>query len=262
MESTESKESNGKGLATTTNSSKDVSHMPSLTAFLKPTADYAGIALRDYVKEKVENLKAKKRKKNVQQHMESVGVILGEPLNYDEESIGSIKQLDLFDEWLDGAQDIDLEDETLAKLWQGLLLEIVQGKSKNRLLISTLKQLESHEVELLLNFNKRRVFHPKDSESRFILKKLKKLELIESDLSYLTLIGVSYVMMIALFISMPSFEMFFSEKINAVQLGLISIIPVAAIYSRLPKYKASWLGKRLLNTAPKSPKSPKTDKNA
>jgi len=250
MESTDSSKLENKELSSTSSSNKEISYTPSLTSFLKPTADYLGLTLRDYVKEKVETLKAKKRKENVQEHMENVGVILGEPLSYDEEGINSIKQLDLFDEWLDGAQDINPEDETLAKLWQGLLLEIVEGNSKNRLLISTLKQLESHEAELLLKFKNRRVFHPKGSESRFILKKLKRLDLVEFDWSYIAIIGIGYVMMIAMFIAFPSFNSFFSNQFNIIQIGLISIIPVAMSIAMLPKYKASWLGKKLLSVSP------------
>ena len=250
MESPEDQTKNNKELPAAT---KNVSMTPSITSFLKPTADYLGLALKDYVKDKVESLKAKKRKENVQAHMQSVGVIIGEPLNYDEETIDNIKQLNLFDDWLDGAQDVNPNDEILAKLWQGLLKEIVEGKSRNKVLISTLKSLESHEAELLLKFKNRRLFHPKDSESRYILKKLRRLELIDFDWSFITIIGISYLMAIAMFITIPTFNNIFGETFGVLQLGLMSIIPVAMSISIIPKYRASWLGRRLLDIAPELP---------
>lgn len=230
---------------------KGLSVTPSLTSFLKPTADYLGTELRDYVKDKVEGLKAKKRKSNVQAHMHVVGIQLGIPLNYDEESLEAIPQLELFDDWIGGAQEVDPRDETLAKLWQGLLLEIVQGKSKNRVLINTLKSLDSHEAELLLKFKGRRLFHPKGNEERFILRKLKSLELIEFDWTFLAILGISYVMAIVMFVSIPDMgELAFGKPFNLLQLSLISILPVATMAALVPKYKTSWLGKRLLDAAP------------
>lgn len=230
---------------------KGLSLTPTLTSFLKPTADYLGNELRDYVKVKVENLKAKKRKANVQSHMHVVGVQLGIPLNYDEESLDNIPQLELFDEWIEGAQEVDPSDEVLAKLWQGLLLEIVQGKSKSKVLIETLKSLESHEAELLLRFRGRRIYHPKGNEERFILRKLKSLELIEFDWAFLAMLGISYAMAIAIFTTVPELSKPFESTFSLFQLGLLSIIPAAAMAAVIPKYRLSWLGKRLLEFCPK-----------
>lgn len=230
---------------------KGLSITPTLTAFLKPTADYLGSELRDYVKFKVESLKTKKRKRNVQFHMHEVGVLLGIPLNYDEESLDNIPQLELFDEWIEGAQEVDPNDEVLAKLWQGLLLEIVQGKSKNKVLIKTLKSLESHEAELLLKFKGRRIYHPKSNEERFVLRKLKSLELIEFEWVFLTVLGISYGMVIAIFTVIPGLSKLLAPTINLFQLGLLSTIPIAVMIAIIPKYRASWLGKRLLEFSPK-----------
>lgn len=36
---------------------------PAITSLLKPTTEYLGIEIRDYVKEKIQNLKTKKDKK-------------------------------------------------------------------------------------------------------------------------------------------------------------------------------------------------------
>jgi hypothetical protein len=229
---------------------KGVSLTPTLTSFLKPTADYLGIELRDYVKVKIENLKAKKRKANVQSHMNVVGVQLGIPLNYDEQSLDNIQQLELFDEWVEGAQEIDPNDEVLAKLWQGLLREIVQGKSKNKVLIKTLKSLDSHEAKLLLEFKGRAIYHPKGSEERFILRKLKSLDLIEFNWPLLAMLAISYAMAIAIFTTVPGISKPFETTFSLVQLGLLSLIPAAAMVAIIPKYRLSWLGKRLLEFCP------------
>ena len=241
--------STGGGASSSDDTSTGISLTPSITSLLKPTTDYLGTELRDFVKSKVEDLKARKRKKNVSGHMEKVGVKLGIPLSYDEESIDNIQQLDLFDEWLDGAQDISPDDPTLSQLWQGLLRDIVQGKANNRLLINTLKELEANEAALLLRYKERRLFHPRGNEERFILRKLKRLELIEYDWFYVSTIAVSYIMVIAMLFTFPGFKALgvFGKETNLIFIALISLLPVSAFVAMLPKYKTSWLGRKLLS---------------
>ena len=179
--------------------------------------------------------------------MEAVGVQLGVPLSYSENTVKTIQQIDLFDEWIEGAQDIDPEEATLAKLWQGLLSEIIQGNTHNRLLLNTLKQLNSSEAALLLKFKNRRIFHPKGAEEQFILRKLKQHELIEFEWLYIAMLAVTYTISVGIFSTIPGVSKLFNGGLNVFTLAITAILPVAGLIPIIPRYKASWLGNKLLS---------------
>ncbi len=131
---------------------KGISLTPALTSLLKPSADYLAEELKEYFKEKIESLKKRKRSENISEHIKSVLEKVEKTKESYKEPAASLEQIELFEEWVEGAQDIDPNQELLSSMWRDLLKGIIRGNIKGDLLISILKQIDSFDAMLLLKF--------------------------------------------------------------------------------------------------------------
>lgn len=136
---------------------KNLSVTPAITALLKPTTEYLGAELRDFVKATVEEWKAKRRERNLEAHLEAVRKKLIEQPPPKAQSVPSLDQLVLFDEWIEKAQDIDPEDKDLSEIWRNLLAKAARGEIVSSDIIATLRSLTPKQAQFLALFQARQI---------------------------------------------------------------------------------------------------------
>jgi hypothetical protein len=159
---------------------KEISVTPFLTKLLTPSADLIGGELRDYLKEKIDTWKEKKRGENIVGHVSKVQSRVENKdtsIHIEQENIA---QLDLFSDWVEGAQDIEPESGDIADLWQELLLSIAKGDAKNKILIEKLKQVNAEEAAILLRINRSEYkrYRPQDEKDFYHLQQLENAGLV------------------------------------------------------------------------------------
>jgi hypothetical protein len=135
---------------------KGFSLTPTLTALLKPSADYLGNELRDGIKARIKEWKDQRRDENLKTHAAAVsarietkqrgGVAEAEP---------SMRELAIFEQWAENVQDVDPRDQDLSAIWDGLLAAAVGGSAVSTDALNTLKTLTPTEAELLLRITGR-----------------------------------------------------------------------------------------------------------
>src|SRR5947207_2810269 len=129
---------------------------PTLTALIKdvlgPSAKLLGTELKCYLKEKLDEAKERRREKNLTSHItavrDSIRVTIPEQASY--------KQLDTFNDWIDGAQDVGDDEPTLTQMWRRLLRRLIEGQSPTQGLIDVMKKVDSPMAGLLVGFRERR----------------------------------------------------------------------------------------------------------
>jgi len=177
---------------------KEISLSPSFTALLKPTADYLGQEIKNYVQEKIEA----KKQKNIRDHLSSVQ----EKLVENNQQEPTIEQLEFFSDWIDGVENIDPQDKELSEIWENLLIAMTKNNSKTSLLISKLKELDPEDVLVLLKFG-RKIDLPLTREDVYRIKKLETLDLLESnELGILYIKFILVLPIIILFFSLVEFD--------------------------------------------------------
>ncbi|HIF6199731.1 TPA: hypothetical protein ACX3IX_004719 [Vibrio parahaemolyticus] len=151
---------------------KEISITPTITSLFKPTGDYLGEELKNYVQSRVEKAKLSKQSENVQNHLESIRT---KATNND--SNLTYHQLDLFEEWVDGASKVDPNDKLLSEMWQNLLLDS-KNSFNSEIVLEKLKNISSGDAQTLI-----KVFRKKslNKEDRYRLTKLKSLDLVEQN---------------------------------------------------------------------------------
>ncbi|KPJ94014.1 MAG: hypothetical protein AMJ53_06150 [Gammaproteobacteria bacterium SG8_11] len=153
-----------------TDSVKEISVMPIVTNLFRPTAIMLGNEIRDYLKGIIDDWKERKHAENVLGHIEIATKKVKEQNPDAQYKIDTIKQLDLFEEWTKGAQEIDPNDSVIAELWQNLLIELADHNISDNLIIKKLKAINAKEAQLLLLIYSQRNegYEPKGGEVKRI----------------------------------------------------------------------------------------------
>jgi hypothetical protein len=129
---------------------------PALTALVKdvfgPSAKLIGTEIKSYLKERFDDARERRRNENLAKHISAVRAVLPKP---PPEQV-PYERLDMFSEWVDGAQDVDDGDRDLAAMWREILRQIIEGQSVNKSLITVMKEVDAQMAELLLRFRRKR----------------------------------------------------------------------------------------------------------
>ena len=157
---------------------KEVVLFPALSAILKPSAETLGQELNTYIKRSLEKIKAEKRQVNVEENLRKVQETLSQ--NHSNSSFDpSIEQLDLYEPWLEGIQDIEADDE-IAILWREILVSSATGGENNDILFRSLRSLNKGEAIFFLNrFRAKNSFVSKSDEDLFFLTVLEEKNIVE-----------------------------------------------------------------------------------
>ena len=169
---------------------KELSITPVITSLLKPTSDLVGIELRDYVKEKIDNIKKKKRVENVAGHIHHAQGVLQKERKEEIGGTEKIQQLELFGDWVKGAQDIDPEDSILGRLWQNLLVDILKESRIDKVIIEKLESITTQEALLLLKIYKKGYISGPNEKEKYFLSRLETIGTVVSEKNELFIIRV------------------------------------------------------------------------
>ena len=250
---------------------KGLTLTPVITSILKPSADLIGQELRDLIKEKIDLIKNRKKAENLTEHLRTVGEKLQKKKKEPNPNLTTIKQLSLFDKWVEGAENVDPTDKILAEMWQELLVQISEGNNPNEILIEKMKMLQADDAKLLLRLGEeRRVlmlpsikrffsFLPKTKEhadeETYRLKRLKDIDILDSYLSFnfpvniiLLLLVITCGWYIWSYFSHRNFEWEFSWQLAVggyFLLGFLVVLSSFLIPKR--KYVLTWVGRSLLS---------------
>ncbi len=98
-----------------------VSLSPFLTSLIKPSADYLGQELRSFISEHIDCWKKRKQSQNLRSHIESTRGLLESAQGEEPGEADTLEQLELFEDWVEGAQDVDPREKELSCMWRELL---------------------------------------------------------------------------------------------------------------------------------------------
>lgn len=239
--------------------SKDISLTPSLTALFKPTFDLVGLEIRDYVKETIDSWKEKRRKRNLESHINAVNEqIKGDrPFSQYEPSIN---QLSLFEDWVEGVQDIDPADEELSAIWRSLLVRAAKGEHIGEEVRNALKSLSPKEAQFLLELKKRVPVFPLGSglvksRDRYLANQLLAKGLAEKDYAFPIFFITTMIASAAVALSIVG------DSIGGLSIGAVgggAAVLIAglgfSLRSGLARWRLSWLGNELIGMVTKSEK--------
>ena len=127
----------------------DISLAPSVTALLKPSADYLGGELREVVKKTTEKLKVATKEKNLKAHIDAVQKKLEKQPPEAENGFSSVRQLNFFDEWAEVTQNIDPADKELSEMWRNLMARAVRQNDAPEEIVEILKKVTPQEALFL-----------------------------------------------------------------------------------------------------------------
>lgn len=158
---------------------------------LEPSAKLLGIELRDKIKEVLDAAKENRRSENLRKHIAAVRESLPNPPSGET----SYEQLELFNSWAEGAQDVDEQEPDLTRMWRKLLHDIVQGRHVSKDLVSVLRQVDAPMAKLLIALGQnqdsswvemRNALNLPETddaveEVRFQIKRLESLGLVDND---------------------------------------------------------------------------------
>ncbi|MBE4227427.1 hypothetical protein ACSTIZ_01180 [Vibrio parahaemolyticus] len=236
---------------------KEISITPTITSLFKPTGDYLGEELKNYVQSRVEKAKLSKQSENVQNHLESIRTKATK-----NDGNLTYHQLDLFEEWVDGASKVDPNDKLLSEMWQNLLLDS-KNSFNSEIVLEKLKNISSGDAQTLI-----KVFRKKslNKEDRYRLTKLKSLELVEQNELKLEVfkqllvlcIGATGFFTFKLFLSPPELLTNMPNMVQAVVpflpllcTGLLGYVLVKGLIAGkrtfFKVWQLTWLGERLVN---------------
>lgn len=228
-----------------------ISLTPAITNFFKPTLDLLGIELRDYVKEKIDSWKERKRHENLEAHVSAVNVELADnnPFN---ESGPSVYQLSLFEEWAENVRDIDPNDRDLSAMWRNLLIRAAKGERVSEEVRRALKSLSPQEALFIVQFERRvPVFSLYsglvNDKDRFLANQLLGKGLVEKDYAYPVFFLVSFILAGVIAFSVVG-DAWGGLEIKFIAAGAAVVIAMLGFTMRsgLARWRLSWLGKELL----------------
>ena len=151
---------------------KELTLTPVITSLVKPSADLLGRELHDFLKEKLDSFKKRKRVENVAGHLKNAQARLNKQCHDSQPPTENVKQLEFFEQWVEGAQNVSPDDGELAILWQELLVKGMSNSSTSNLLIDKLKMLSIDEAKTLVSLRKRRNTLLFNDKTQFFIKSL------------------------------------------------------------------------------------------
>lgn len=185
---------------------KQITITPAVTALVKdvfgPSAKLLGSELKSFLKAQFDEAKERRRSENLGKHITAVRETLTEP---PPENV-SYKNLELFSDWVEGAQDIGEEDAVLTQMWREVLHDIVQNRKVSKSLIDLMKQVDAPMADLLIALSRvkhsrlnalRSLLNPLnskhvDEESYHNARRLESLGLIETDQGEKVFVGMLF----------------------------------------------------------------------
>ncbi len=133
-------------------------------------------ALGDYFGWRINEMTERWRKQheeNLKAHAEKVRETDGDALQREPTE----KQLNLINEWVERAQEVDPEDPEIAALWQSVLGAIYRKNVSAKEWLDVIKQLNENDARLLLRVQ--RHFEPQNARERAQAAKLEGLGILE-----------------------------------------------------------------------------------
>lgn len=237
-------------------STKTLSLAPAVTALLKPTTEYLGLELRDYVKNTIQGLKKNRREKNIDAHISAVQSRLSEdPVPEAVETDGTLAQLTFFEEWIDCVQEVDPEDEELSEIWEELLAQAARGKKHSPEIIRALKSLTPREAKFLLEIRLRAPSFPLVSglvkpEDRYLAKSLEQRSILERDYAFagvfIASLGLSLAALYFVFAQTP-FPL--EPPVLVVTAGAVLASSSFLLRAGMARWRMTWLGRELVSTS-------------
>ncbi len=235
---------------------------PFLTGLLQPSADYLGKELRAYIHDVVEGWKEKRRSSNLRGHIDAVHQRISNdpPLSHGKD----VEQLEAFQEWVAGAQDVDPRDAEIASMWQELLCEIARGGRPRRLVLRVLSELDGADVKVLLAVRDHPRFRPSDGRATHHLRRLVELELVE-ERPHGWVLATPIVALMSMLLCARALDpqifagidtvgdglRFALENMVWIYLPLVVFAGCGILALRLlPKWRLSWLGADVTHYAP------------
>lgn len=264
---------------------KEITLFPFLTELFRPTAKLLGEELRDFTKEKINNIKERKREDNLKFHIGEIGKInqTNASTNNNSNEDPLLKNGTKILESLDAIQDIDQTEEELSKIWQNLIASLCSGQNIPRYIITVLKTLSPLEAKALITlrieiennflFKLRQLFfiiffppyivHFRHAETRHYLDVLKDKRLIRKTYLFeyfwiVVILTTSAAYFVALRYGINAFD-----KVDMNQFIQIATLPILLpiiiafcnilffiLYAGIGRYEITWLGRELLKYSP------------
>jgi hypothetical protein len=238
---------------------KEISLTPLLTAIFKPSAEYIGKELKEYLKSKVEELKENRRENNLKAHIEIVREKIEKTPNPKNIESPTFMQLEFFDEWVNCVQDVDPEEVGLSEIWENLLLRASQGNTIHPELLSGVKKLTPKEAKFLAEFEHRVPTLPflggyVSLENKYLAKSLESKGFLEKDFTF-TFIFIPTILF-TVYVMYYYFEVVIGRLIPiqyVVALGGGLIFAFAlTVKSGFSRWRRSWLGVEILRLVEKA----------
>ena len=235
--------------------SKSLSMTPAITALLKPTAEYLGIEIRDYIKGAVGDLKRKAREKNLNSHVNAVKTSLEDKPALENSQEISLQQLSFFEDWVDHVQDIDPADRELSSIWQNLLAQAARGTKHSTEVVEALKTLSPSEARFLVEMGGRVPVFPFvsgtiRSEDRYLAKRLEQRQVLEKDYFFAGALVTSLVlsMVTSYYVTKDLLTTLGSPVIIGV---LVAVALTFSMFLRagMSRWRLTWLGRELVSTS-------------
>ena len=146
------------------------------------------------------------------------------------------RQLNLFQEWVQGAQDIPKEDKVLSVMWEELLVKILKGIDFEGQLMRALSRLSESDAVLLLKFSRTSKYRPKSRKERYKIEQPQFYNLVEtSSISN----GINITIGILCFLSFSSLLYFDAKDLMQSNFDTVAAATASAyglLYRLLPKF--------------------------
>lgn len=236
---------------------------PYFALLLKPSAELLGKELKDYIEEKLDAWKKERRKMNLSHHLERGGEILTRLSDTSKDTAPpkpNVETSEAFQDWMEGAQDVDPEDADLACIWQMLLVEITLGKTDQKFLVEKLRSISASEARVIMRMQSKS-YYPKSEEELHYLESLNTKEIVSKDYMHISFVAASSMVGLLFIFGAFGYE---ENSVNSRLIssifwqisGVVVIVGYLAVrfrYSRgLAYWKPTWTGKRLLAYARRS----------
>lgn len=236
---------------------------PFLTNLLKPSADYLGKELRSYLQSTIEQWKEHRRSENLRHHIGTAAKRMNPQGESKVRDRDGLERMELFEDWVSGAQDVDPMEAELSQIWCELLCEIAKGARPTRLLLTVLRQLDGESARVLLRLRDDRRFRARDSRTAYHMRHLSHLELVEEH-NHLWVLAVPVAGVLAVVLSLrlvnPStfaswqsygdVLKFFVDRLPALVISVLLLGGLTlSLIAWLPKWCLSWLDKDLVHYA-------------
>ena len=121
-----------------------------LQSAVRPVGRELALAVEKHIA-LLKHRKRQKRSENLVAHLRAVAESLPDRQMDDPTS----RQRDLFDDWVEGAQDVDPGDDVLSGLWHELLREILTDGEVSKHLVSKMRRLDGVSARLLIQIGTR-----------------------------------------------------------------------------------------------------------